>query len=219
MNPRLINWIWHIRGSVPLPSLQDPDESFDRLAPLFEERGTRWDRQGKMLTFSKTDQAPQDKMSVFDSGVLTIESGSDGRKLRYDLISRALLFCFLAPLLFLGIAQATVAISDHRVAAAKAEEGAHPKKDKPKKKPLPMSAFDKALGAPAPDSPDKKKPDEDKNRISATPAYVFASIFAALYIIGRILESVLIHSLFKRRLNGTERSKDTADIFIRKTAS
>jgi hypothetical protein len=68
----------------------------------------------------------------------------------------------------------------------------------------PLNPIDVALGAPAPEKPkkdkDKAKGKDKKN--SPTPAYVFAAIFAALYIVGRILEPWLIRSEFRKRLSG-----------------
>ncbi len=49
-------------------------------------------------------------MSIFDGGALRIEKSAAGSVLRYDLISRSLLACFLAPVLFLAIAQFTTVI-------------------------------------------------------------------------------------------------------------
>ena len=201
---RFINWIWHIRGSVPLPAGQSGDEAFARLDPLFAQPGTTCDRMGDRLTFTKKNQLAQDKMSVFDSGVLHIEHAAQGSVLRYNLVSRALLFCFLAPLLFLGIAQMTVALG--QLEKPKAEEKAKDDK-KDKKAEIQLNPVDKFLGAPAPEKPEDKKTkdkkkgegDEDKG-FSPTPAYVFAGIFAALYVLGRILEAWLIRRLFTKTL-------------------
>jgi len=69
-----------------------------------------------------------------------------------------------------------------------------------------MNPIDKALGAPAPEKPKKDGADkaEGKNKKpSPTPAYVFAAIFAFLYLAGRILEDRLIKAQFKKRLLGT----------------
>ena len=66
-----------------------------------------------------------------------------------------------------------------------------------------MNPIDKALGAPA---PDKKKDGADKGegkkkkKPSPTYAYVFAGIFASLYVIGRILEDRLVRRLFDKLL-------------------
>ena len=148
-------------------------------------------------------------MSVFDGGVLRIGDGATGSVLRYDLTSRALLFCFLAPLLFLGFAQLTkavVLIEKHRTEAA----GKKPKKDEKKDVVRPLNPIDKFLGAPAPEAKKHAKKgkakgaasdddDEDK-KPSPKPGYVFAAIFASLYVIGRILEDRLVRSLFRKRL-------------------
>jgi len=208
MIPHFITWIWHIRGSLALAPGQSSDDAFDRLDPLFHQTGTSRDRTSDTLTFHKKDQAAQDKMSVFDGGVLRIEKSTAGPVLRYHLTSRALLFCFLAPLLFLALAQATIAVNRFytpgtsaadKQAAAKAEEKKKAAEEKLAK--MQMNPIDKALGAPAPKKPGADdKGDEDKRKPTPKPAYVFAGIFAALYLVGRILEDRLIKSLFKKRL-------------------
>lgn len=202
MNLRFIDWIWHVRGSLPLAPGVSPADALDRLDPVFHEAGTSHHRADDVLVFRKKDQAAQDKMSIFDSGTLRIEDAAGGPMLRYHLISRALLFCFLAPLLFLAMAGATIELGKHQkaVPAAEAKTGKKPKK--PEKAALPLNPIDKALGAPAPEKPKKKKDDEDKKGPSPTPAYVFAGIFAALYVVGRILEDWLVKSLFRKKLSG-----------------
>ncbi|MBW4330675.1 hypothetical protein KY084_07260 [Stakelama sp. CBK3Z-3] len=200
MNLRFIDWIWHVRGSVPLAPGQSEDEAFERLDPLFRQGGTTHDRAEATLTFTKKDQAAQDKMSVFDGGVLAIENRGEARVLRYHLTSRALLFCFLAPLLFLAFAQLTVVINKYQKPDSPASESAKEKAKKDEVRPL--NPIDKALGAPAPEKPDKdKKKDKDKDKSSPTPAYVFAALFAALYVIGRVLEDRLVRNLFRKRLH------------------
>ncbi len=208
MDLRFIDWIWHVRGSLALAPGQSSDDAFDRLAPLFRQTGTSHERTNDTLTFRKKDQAAQDKMSVFDGGALQIERGVAGPVLRYHLISRALLFCFLAPLLFLAIAQFTVVMAKFQKPETEAA-GKSGKATDAQKKPdaedvdVPMNPIDKALGAPAPEKPGKKDKDKAGGRDkkpSPTPAYVFAGIFAALYVIGRILEDRLVKSLFKKRL-------------------
>lgn len=202
MNSRFIDWIWHIRGSLALGPEQSSDEAFGRLDPLFRQTGTSHDRMNDTLTFRKKDQAAQDKMSIFDGGVLQIEKGVAGPVLHYHLTSRALLFCFLAPLLFLGFAQATIAIGKLEKPAT---EAAGKKKPEKKDAELPQNPIDKALGAPAPEKPRKDgagKSEEDDKKPSPTSAYVFAAIFAALYVVGRILEDRLVKVLFKKSLLG-----------------
>lgn len=208
MNPRFIDRIWHIKGSLALAPEQSSDEAFDRLDPLFRQAGTSHERTNDTLTFRKKDPAAQDKMSVFDGGVLRIEKDAAGSVLRYRLTSRALLFCFLAPLLFLGLAQLTIAA--RMLEKPSAEEAAAEKKkaeeDEKKAAERPQNSIDTFLGAPAPEKPKKdgkgKDEEEDKGP-SPTSAYVFAAIFAALYVVGRILEDRLAKSLFKKRLLGS----------------
>lgn len=203
---RLIDWIWHIRGSVALAPGQSSDDAFGKLEPLFRQPNTSFERSNDTLVFQKKDQAAQDKMSIFDDGTLRIERGTSGAVLRYHLTSRALLACFLAPLLFLGIAQFTVMLGQHQAKTEHAsDKSADAKKDKDKKI-VPLNPIDKFLGAPAPEKPDKKDADKGGKRDkkpSPTPAYVFAAIFAALYVGGRILEDRLIKSHFTRRLRGS----------------
>ncbi|HEX7854508.1 MAG TPA: hypothetical protein VF503_12525 [Sphingobium sp.] len=208
MNRRFIDWIWHIRGSLVLAPEQSSDEAFDRLAPLFRETGTSHERTNDTLTFRKKDQAAQDKMSVFDGGVLQIEKGMAGSRLHYHLSSRSLLFCFLAPLLFLGIAGFTLAIGQLPKSSTEAT-GASGKAADAKKKPaakdadVPMNPIDKFLGAP---KKPKKDGDETKGKDkkpTPTAAYVFAGIFATLYVVGRILEDRLVRVLFRKRLLGS----------------
>ena len=210
MNLRFIDWIWHVRGSLSLAPGQSSDEAFDRLRPLFRETGTSHKWADGRLIFQKKDQAAQDKMSIFDGGTLQIDNSAAGSVLRYHLTSRALLFCFLAPLLFLSIAQLTIVMSKHQKPSTEAAN-THGKASGAAKKPdakdaaVPMNPIDKALGAPAPEKPGKDgedKPGGRDKKPSPTPAYVFAAIFLTLYVVGRILEARLVKTLFKRRLLG-----------------
>ena len=213
---RWINWIWHVRGSLALEPGQSSDEAFDRLAPLFRETGPSHQRTDDTLTFHKKDPAAQDKMSVFEAGVLRIEKSATGSVLRYHLISRTLLFCFLLVPLFLGIAQLTIAMGKFQKPAAEvtatsgktagASKKAATKAEADKAAPVPLNPIDKFLGAPAPEKPKKgeEKPGRRNKKPSPTPAYVFAAIFATLYLIGRILEDRLAKALFKKRLLGLQ---------------
>lgn len=202
MNLRFIDWIWHIRGSVPLAPEQSSDDAYDRLDALLHEPGTSQERTGGTLIFRKKDQLAQDKLSVFSGGVLQVEPGVAGSVLRYDLSSHALLACFLAPLLFLGIAQMTIAIGALETPTTEADGAA--KKDAAKKDTeVKLNPIDAALGAPAPEKPKKDKAedgDSKDNGPKPTTAYVFAAIFAVLYIVGRILEDRLLLARFKKCL-------------------
>lgn len=197
MNAHFLDWIWNVRGTLPLGPDQSSDEAFGRLDPLFREYGTTHDRTGDTLTFQKKDQAAQDKMSIFDRGILQIEKGVTGSVLRYRLTSRTLLFCFLAPLLFLAFAQLTIVVGKLEKPQAEAA-----KKKEKKDVVRPQNPIDKFLGAPAPEKPDKKKKAGDDKKPSPTPAYVLAAMFAVLYCVGRVLEARLVKSLLKGRLIG-----------------
>jgi hypothetical protein len=194
VNLRFIDWIWHVRGRLPLAPGQSTEEAFDRLDPLFRQTGTSYQRTNDTLTFTKKDQAAQDKMSVFDGGVLQIDKSGGGSVLRYHLTSRALLFCFLATPLFLGIAQLTVVIGGL--------EKPTPHEEK-KHADIPMNPIDKALGAPEPDNSKKDQKDEDQ-KLSPTAAYILAGMFAILYVVGRILEDRLMKVRFKKSLLATQ---------------
>jgi hypothetical protein len=201
VNRRFIDWIWNIRGSLALVPGQSSDDAFRRLDTLFQEAGTSHERSADTLTFRKKNQAAQDKMSVFDAGVLQVKKDAAGSVLHYRLKSRALLFCFLAPLLFLAFAQATVMIGQWEKASTQSSEK---KPDKKKDVALPQHPIDAFLGAPAPEKPkkDKDKKSEDEDKPSPKAAYVFAALFATLYVVGRILEARLVKSLFRRKLLG-----------------
>lgn len=199
VNLRFVDWIWHVRGSLSLAPGQSNDDVFTRLDPLFAQRGTSTERDGDTLVFRKKDQAAQDKMSVFDGGVVTIEPGAAGSVLRYRLTSRALLACFLAPLLFVGLAQLTINFGK-APKPPEAESAAAKDKKKTAEKDVPkLHPIDVALGAPA---PEKAKQDKEDKKPSGTPGYVLAAMFAALYVVGRILEDRLVKALFRRQLLG-----------------
>ncbi len=145
---RLIDWIWTVRGSLSLAAGQSGDDAFARLDALFREQGTTRRREGHVLIFHKVNALSQDKLAVFERGELQVVGGPSGSELRYDLKSRALLFCFLAPFFFLGVSAAI-----------------------------------------------------ETSRISGR---VFAGIFTALYIAGRLLEARLVARLFALRLAGAD---------------
>ena len=197
MDLRFIDWIWHVRGSLPLPPGQSSDDVFDRLDPLFRQPGTSRQRDKGSLMFTKRNQAAQDRMSVFDQGSLRVEGRAEGTVLKYHLASRALLFCFVAPFFFLAVARLTVTINQF-------DHGTH----EPAKadKVLPMNPIDQALGAPAPEPPKKaeeRAKEEESRKPSPTPAYVFAGLFAVLYLVGRLLEDRLVKGLFRKTLLGS----------------
>lgn len=192
MAPRFINWIWHVRGSLPLEPAQ-ATAAFDRLDPLFRQPGTTHQRTAESLVFRKKDPVAQDRMAVFESGELRLASGASGPELRWHMTSRALLACFLAPLLFLAFAQLTVFTNTLRAPAAQSA---------PQKPAVvhPLHPIDKALGAPEPEAPKAGEETGRGKKPTPTAGYVFAGIFAVLYLVGRVLEPWLVRNLFARRL-------------------
>ncbi|MEW9856769.1 hypothetical protein [Novosphingobium sp. M1R2S20] len=201
MNLPGIDWIWRVRGTLQVDPTKSSSQNLSRLGVLFEEKGTSYRIEGNTLSFTKKGQLPQDKMSIFDSGTLRVCDGV----LRYDMMSRALLACFLAPALFFAVGHLGVALDKWRnppeVVAAKAE--AAKKRSKVKPEDVPMHAIDQILGAA---KPEKKKDDEEigkrSRKPSMTTAYVFMGIFFALWVLGRIMENVLIHSRLRKLLTG-----------------
>ncbi len=192
----LIDHIWRVRGAVPIDPALSAGEAFARIDPLLRTPGTAVAEESGVLTYTKRNPAAQDKFATFTRGRLWIEQAGAGAVLRFDLFSHALLFAFLAPLLFLGFAQAAIFINEWEAAGPEAAEKAEKKEsDKPKavKKLNPVDEF---LGAPAPEDPSKKKDNKDKGRHSPEEGYFMAGLFAAIYLVGRWLEPFLV----RRRL-------------------
>lgn len=212
VNLSFFDQIWHVTGSLTLAPGQSSDDAFDRLAPLFDQPGTSHERNDDTLTFRKRDQAAQDKMAIYDSGTLRIEHGPAGAVLRWRLKSRALLFCFLAPLLFLAFAQFSVVVNQYDKPTP-AEIAAEEKKAEEREKrnaERQLHPIDQFLGAPAPEKPkkdeksekdEKAEKEEAEDRHSPTPAYVFAGLFAALYVAGRVIEDRRIRRRFRKSLS------------------
>ena len=221
-NGSLVNWrlfdrVWHVTGSLALAPGETSDDAFARLAPLLDQPGTSHERSGDTLTFRKRDPAAQDKMAVYDGGTLRIEQGPAGAVLRWRLKSRALLLCFLAPLLFLAFGQFSIVLNEYEKptaaeAAAEKKKALEQEKRNAERKLHPIDQF---LGAPVPEKPknddksekdEKAKKEEAEEKHSPTPAYVFAALFAALYIAGRVIEDRRIRRRFRKSLSILDRS-------------
>lgn len=197
-----VDHIWRVRGAVPVDPALSAEEAFARLEPLIAAPGTDVAREAGALTYAKHNPAAQDPLATFTRGRLWIERAGAGAVLRFDLFSHALLLCFLAPLLFLGFAQAAESLNawekaNEAAATAKDKEGKEEKKAKPVRKLHPVDEF---LGAPAPEDPNKKKDkkgaEEEEGRHAPEPGYALAGVFFALYLLGRWLEPWLV----RRRL-------------------
>lgn len=226
MNLRFLDWIWHIRGSLPLTDGLTPDDAFKRLDPLFKQQGTDYLRDRNVLTFTKQDQAAQDKMSIFDGGQLMVEVALPQPALLYNLKSRALLACFLAPLVFLAFAQFSAALNllhDSSASVERSADEADAEEEEDEAEEIRLHPIDRFLGAPAPKQPGEDDDDvsdeaaragstdaeaeeaeeaegEEDRKHSSRPAYVFAGIFALIYLVGRFLEAWLIRRRFTELL-------------------
>ncbi|MEL7110442.1 MAG: hypothetical protein AAGL99_14350 [Pseudomonadota bacterium] len=222
--------VWFIEGKLPLKPGQTCEDVFERLAPLFHEKGTTFDTHHETLTFSKKDQAAQDKMSIFDSGVLRVDTDNTAPTLSYRMKSRALLACFIAPLIFLAFAQFASAVNmlhgedgDAAESDADRRSTSVAEEEDEEEKVYALNPIDKFLGAPEPKQPDKDEDEsadeadgrrstggdagepedeeeEDDKKHNPIPAYVFAGIFSVIYIVGRVLEDWLIKRRFRRLL-------------------
>lgn len=202
---RLIDWIWTVRDEVPVPEGMGADEAMARIAPQFASSEYEVQRSGDALAYANPSPAAQDTLSVFEKGALRIEDSANGKVLRYRLTSLIMLFCFLLPFVFIGFGQLTIAVGEYQKAQAEAKEKAQGAKKDDKKKDEPvltLHPIDKFLGAPAPEKPKDDDAKSRKRKPSATAAYVFAGIFAFLYLVGRFLEPWLVRRMFRRRLAG-----------------
>lgn len=197
-----VDHIWRVRGGVPIDAALAPEDAFARLAPLLDTPETTLAAQGETLTYTKHNPPAQDKLATFTRGRLWIERGASGAVLRFDLFSQALLLCFLAPLLFLGFAQAAVTINAWEAQDPAAAEEAEKKKDDKPKPAKKLNPVDEFLGAPAPEDPNKKKDEEkDKGRHSPDEGYFMAGLFALIYLVGRWLEPFLLRRRLRALLN------------------
>ncbi|WDA41239.1 hypothetical protein [Erythrobacter sp. BLCC-B19] len=193
----LIDNIWRVRGAVPIDPALSAEEAFARIDPLLRTTGTTMSQEAGALTYSKHNPAAQDKLATFTRGRLWVERAGAGAVLRFDLFSHALLACFLAPLLFLGFAQAAIALNAWDAASAEASEKSAKKEDEKPKPVKQLNPVDVFLGAPAPEDPSKKKDEKkDEGRHSPEEAYFMAGLFAVIYLVGRWLEPWLL----RRRL-------------------
>lgn len=206
----LIDHIWRVRGAVPIDPALSAQDAFERLGPLLQTPDTTMSTEGDALVYRKHNPAAQDKLATFTRGRLWIERAGAGAVLRFDLFSHALLFAFLAPLLFLGFAQLAVTINAWEAASPEAAEKAEKKDEKPKpvKKLNPVDEF---LGAPAPEDPNKKKDEKkDEGRHSPDEGYFMAGLFALIYLVGRWLEPWLVRRRFRRALAQPSAAEATA---------
>ena len=223
-----IDRIWRVTSSLELEAPLSVREAYERLAPLFDTAGTVVTVEGDALSYSKKNPAAQDKLATFTSGVLLVEAEEGRTRLRYDVGSTALFLCFLAPLVFLAFGQFAAVVNAFEkpaVIAKMAEKEKEKEEEKKAGKTVQLHWIDQMLGAPAPKQPGEE--DDEKARKAARgetgeeeeeleynhspeTAYVFAGIFLAIYLVGRVLEPYLLKRTFRAALAGPQEARRSA---------
>jgi hypothetical protein len=99
----MLDFIWHLRGSVALEDVRSNELALDRVEHLLErQRKSSRERGSGYLAFD--DPLWSDPfgpnwlaMVIYDRGRFWIEQGLHGRRLRYDLRSlHGMVFCLFA---------------------------------------------------------------------------------------------------------------------------
>jgi hypothetical protein len=103
----MFDFIWHLRGSVPVDGVGSDETTLDRVERLLERQGKDVSERGaNYLAFdnplwSNLFGPNWRAMAVYDAGRFWIEQGPGGRTLRYDVRSlHGMLFCLFAALIF-----------------------------------------------------------------------------------------------------------------------
>lgn len=206
-----VDRIWRVQSSVEIDEIITPTEAYERLEPLFCAPGTELSREGDTLSYKKSNPAAQDKLATFTSGTLHVGMHEGRTSLSYEVSSTALLLCFLAPLLFIGLGQLAEGLNMLDPPVEESERG-EAAKDKDEKEDRSLHWIDQMLGAPAPETKEEREKrkeeeesEEDKEaKHSSTPAFVLAGLFLAIYLVGRILEPYLLKRTFRRALTDPE---------------
>jgi hypothetical protein len=101
------NFIWHLRGSTPVPDEISDQDILDRIERLLDEQAKhRRVRDNQMVTFRSPllGQISSNwlAMAIYDRGQIKITSTNNQRLVRYELRSwEAFIFCLGAAALFL----------------------------------------------------------------------------------------------------------------------
>ncbi|MEL6434930.1 MAG: hypothetical protein AAFQ28_14135 [Pseudomonadota bacterium] len=211
-----IDRIWRAASSIELDTQVCVREAYERLAPLFDTQGTEVVIDGNAMTYAKTNPVAQDKLATFTSGTLVITEDEAKTRLSYDVGSTALFLCFLAPLAFLALGQFAVFLNEiERPAYLSEKAEREAEKDAEKDEAIELHWVDQMLGAPAPKQPGEEdetsrredarggedREDEGEGYHSPKTAYAFAGIFAAIYLVGRVLEPYLLKKTFRNALS------------------
>lgn len=215
-----IDRVWRVTSSIELGAALSAQEAFARLGPLFDTQGTDYAVEGNTLIYTKTNPGAQDKLATFTSGFLRFDDAQeDAPRLTYDVGSTALFLCFLAPLAFLAFGQFASFLNEiERPIYLAEQEEREAEKEAEADEVIELHWIDQMLGAPAPKKPgeDEKdareergregEKDENEGYHSPTTSYVFAGIFFAIYLVGRVLEPYLLKRTFRAALTGPEGS-------------
>lgn len=196
----VIDRIWRSRGAVPVEPPLSPQEIFDRLSGLFEKGEFEIDRVNRRLDYRKPNPAAQDRLATFSNGSLEVAEDGQRQVVRYDVGSPALLLTFLAPLLFLALAQGFVLLGQWE----ESKEASQPEdEDEDDEKPGELHWIDQMLGAPEPEDPDEKdvEDEEEDDDYSPRDAYGLAALFALIYLVGRFLEPYLFRKTVRRTVH------------------
>ncbi|WP_114953221.1 hypothetical protein [Sphingosinicella terrae] len=113
----MTDWIWHLRGRVPLDGAEPAEAVLDRIAGLFEaERKPVVVRSEREVVFDDPlgrdfPRSNRSRLVGYDRGRVWIEEGSAARVLRYELRSlHMLLFCLFGAgmAFFVGLVSASL---------------------------------------------------------------------------------------------------------------
>ena len=103
----MLDFLWHLRGSVPLDGIATNEAALDRLELLLEQqRKPTTERDANYLAFdaplwSDLFGPNWRAMVIYDQGRLWIDQGLGGRILRYDLRSlHGFVFCLFGAAMF-----------------------------------------------------------------------------------------------------------------------
>lgn len=103
----MIDFIWHLRGSVALKDADDDEATLDNVEHMLgKQRKTIIERTHDGLVFDdplwRNPFGPNWRaMVIYDRGHFRIEHGLDGPRLRYDLRSlHGLIFCLCGAVMF-----------------------------------------------------------------------------------------------------------------------
>lgn len=106
----MLDFLWHMRGSIALDGLVTNDEVFERIERLLAKQGKPVSiRDPGHVAFNAPlwndpFQPNWLAMIIYNSGRFWIDCGQEGRRLRYDLSSlHGFVFCLIASLFFFGI--------------------------------------------------------------------------------------------------------------------